>query len=1076
MSFDLSRVSFDARRDFLGVILQQGRVQLDADWNEWVAQLGRRLQAGSLDGFDGAVVPRITPRGFEIQAAAGSLAIGPGRLYVDGLLAENHGVGDTWDPRLEELVGSQSVAFEQQPYQPYLQDPDYLEMHLGAPRALPTAGAHLIYLDVWQRDITHIEMPELIEPAIGIDTTGRRQTVWQVKVLPNPGQAAISCASRDDEVPGWREATAPAPVRLSTFTADPPLEENPCAVAADAGYSGLENQLYRVEVHTPGPLGTATVKWSRDNGSIASRVTHIDAARITLSLDSLGRDEGLSFRQGGWVEVTDDWRSLAGRPGELRRVATILLDRRQLVLDRPLPEGLFATDGSGATAPGRHTLVRRWDNDPGDPDDGLPIPATGTRLTLENGIAVEFSVVDASAPIRSGDHWMFAARTATGSILEPLVQAPPRGIHHHYARLAVVSFPGGVTDCRTLWPPRTQGGCDCSVCVTAEGHNNGTATLQQAIDKVKESGGTVCLGAGRYDLREPITMVGARSLRIRGQGWATQLLARVPGPVLAIADGNGVTVENLTLMGSAANADLPTAMLLARNVVDLRVERCNLLGLESGGGTSVGIGLNGTILGATIHHCAMAAGWGLGRVPLIDQPGFALPPGGVRRQLVTAELRLENCVLVCRERGVSLDGMSFHLGHTLLRHNVILATSAGTSAGVVALGGVLPQGEFRIEANVIDSAGDGLQVGVDGLVIAANTIVGEGSKSGDGLQLLEGLDPRGPKQVTIEGNRIDGFQRHGVHQTFPLGQLLLRDNQVERMGAGALVMAEAAAADRVVCEGHRFSHLGLGQVEGNVGYAAVQLMAVRQAELRHNSFDTIAPEARSITAVDAVRTLAVGDLQLADNRFETIGPAEALGQLHCLRVAVPFDRISIRGNRMLQRGAERPDRTPAWGALQVGPDPDRSLRNRPFAAILLDPNRPLSRPGSVAWLLTEQRLTMVDRGARDTVIEANTVEAAASSAPLMSTMLVGHVRLAGNIVRRQDPEGAPLGLLAELSGDSISATDNLFSANPQVPTVRLQPVARKAAVVIGNTSSGRFSIDNNRSIPADIDLTNLIGI
>ena len=59
MSFDLSRIRFDVRRDFLGVVMQQGRVQLDADWNEWVAQLARRIQAGSLDTYGGNVVPRV---------------------------------------------------------------------------------------------------------------------------------------------------------------------------------------------------------------------------------------------------------------------------------------------------------------------------------------------------------------------------------------------------------------------------------------------------------------------------------------------------------------------------------------------------------------------------------------------------------------------------------------------------------------------------------------------------------------------------------------------------------------------------------------------------------------------------------------------------------------------------------------------------------------------------------------------------------------------------------------------------------------------------------------------------------
>ncbi len=1079
MSFDLSRINFDARRDFHEVILQQGRVQLDSDWNEWVAQLSRRLQAGSLDGLNGTVVPRTTPNGFEIKVSGGRISIGPGRIYVDGLLAENHGAPpDQWDPRLEELAGVDPIPYEEQPYQPYLKDSSYIKQHLGSDAGLPEKGQHLIYLDVWRRDVTALQDPGLIEPAVGSDTTGRRQTVWQVKVLPNENGVAISCASKEDEIPGWKEILAPVSVRLSTHTGDSELIDDRCDVAPNADYTGLENQLYRVEVHDAGTADKATLKWSRDNGIVASRVSHLDPARQTLTVESLKKDDYLCFRPGSWVEVTDDWCLLAGRPGELCRIKQILPETHQLELDRALPAGLFPTDAEQKTDALRNTLVRQWDNDPLMASGALPLPGKGEKLPLEQGIAVEFFHDPPGGLIPTGTHWVFAARSGTASIPVPLVKAPPLGTHHHYARLAVVDFStGGVTDCRTLWPPQAQGGCDCSVCVTAEGHNQGTATLQQAINRVKESGGTVCLGAGRYDLDEPISVVGARSLRIRGQGWATQLIARVPGPVLAIADGNGVTVENLTLMGSAANADLPTSMLLARNVVDLRVERCNLLGLESEGGTSVGIGLNGTILGATIRHCAIAAGWGLGRVPVLGQPGFVLAARGVSRELVSAELRLENCVLVGRQRGVSLDDMSFHLGHTLLRHNVILVASAEGSAGVVALGGVLPKGDFRIEANLIDSAGDGVQAGVDGLVITANTIVGNRSGRGDGLRLLEGLDPRGPRRVTVEGNRIEGFQRHGIHQTFPLGHLLLRGNQVERMGAGGLVMAEAATAEHLVCEGNHFSQLGLGQREGNVAFAAVQLMAVRQAELRGNAFDDVAPEARSITAVDAVRVLAVGDLQLVDNRFEAIGPPEGIGQYHCLRVAIPFDRVAIRGNRMLQRNAsERPGLFPSWGALLVGPDLDRSVRYRPFAAILLDPGRPLSRPGTVAWLLTEHRLAAVERGARDASIEANTVEAVASSAPLMSTLLAGHVRLAGNVLRRQDPEGSPMGLLVELSGDSISATDNLLMANPQVPTMRLQPVARRAAIVMGNTSSGRFSIDDNLSIPVEIDLTNLIGV
>jgi len=49
MGADVSRVRFDPLRDFAGVVLQQGRLLLDGDFNEYVALLDRRLRAETVD-------------------------------------------------------------------------------------------------------------------------------------------------------------------------------------------------------------------------------------------------------------------------------------------------------------------------------------------------------------------------------------------------------------------------------------------------------------------------------------------------------------------------------------------------------------------------------------------------------------------------------------------------------------------------------------------------------------------------------------------------------------------------------------------------------------------------------------------------------------------------------------------------------------------------------------------------------------------------------------------------------------------------------------------------------------------
>lgn len=125
MSGDYSRERFDADADVSGVRMQQGRVQLDSDWNEWVSVVDRRFRAETTDlvglepdaDFQGvAVYPRNTPDAFAITTAAGAITIGRGRMYVDGLLAENHGGGALeFDRVLDEQRGVAGLPYTVQP-------------------------------------------------------------------------------------------------------------------------------------------------------------------------------------------------------------------------------------------------------------------------------------------------------------------------------------------------------------------------------------------------------------------------------------------------------------------------------------------------------------------------------------------------------------------------------------------------------------------------------------------------------------------------------------------------------------------------------------------------------------------------------------------------------------------------------------------------------------------------------------------------------------------------------------------------------------------------------------------------
>ena len=245
-----------------------------------------------------------------------TIHIGPGRMYVDGLLAENHGLPTPnpekwtpetdavplppypdWNQHLAELVGSQPVDYNSQPYYP--------NSHVLNPFPL-TGGPYLVYLDVWQREVTFLEDPDLVEKAVGVDTTGRIQTVWQVRWLDVHTISGVICSTEASAIPPWAALHLPPP-RLSTGVVTS-TTSGPCCLTPNTGYTGLENQLYRVEIHQPGsPTGgaspTATFKWSRDNASVATSVTAIDPSGTLLTVQNTGKDNVLRFSPNNWVEI-----------------------------------------------------------------------------------------------------------------------------------------------------------------------------------------------------------------------------------------------------------------------------------------------------------------------------------------------------------------------------------------------------------------------------------------------------------------------------------------------------------------------------------------------------------------------------------------------------------------------------------------------------------------------------------------------------------------------------------------------------------------------------------------------------
>lgn len=460
MKGDFTRDTFDAAKHFSRVLMQQGRVQVDADWNEQTSILLHYLHTLATDilgphagpanalGFelitkDNIVeIDNIEPdpvRREELKkkiVEEENAAIGIGRYYVQGVLVENH----------------RAILYTEQPGYPYSEETKLENLK---------NKTLLVYLDVWERHITYVEDDHIREVALGgPDTCTRAQTIWQVKALLQPENFPQQFACNALETLLARQLP-----KLRARALQPKPVTDLCVISPESSYRGAENQLYRVEVNRGGTATndlatTATFKWSRENGSVTFPIrTLFDT---TATLEHLGRDNCLGLKQGDWVEVADEQSVMSGQIGQLAQVEQIDRDALTVILKWTSSPGPTYIETDATT---KHPLLRRWDH-AGDPNlggalqikeqDNTEAGLNSGWIDLEDGIQIWFG--KEGGEYRTGDYWLIPARVATGDVEWPDETTPngklvaaavePNGPKHYYAPLLLVPSGGSAQDCR----------------------------------------------------------------------------------------------------------------------------------------------------------------------------------------------------------------------------------------------------------------------------------------------------------------------------------------------------------------------------------------------------------------------------------------------------------------------------------------------------------------------------------------------------------------------------------------------------------------------------------------------------
>lgn len=556
MNGDVSRHTFNPQKHYTRVLMQQGRIPLDADWNEQQAIHRYQLESAAINIVGLAGAPRHNP-GFQITPQGNNLSIGKGHYYVDGILCEI----------------DQDILFTQQPYWP------------GATLST-NPGYYLAYLDVWQRHITAIEDPSIREIGLGgPDTTTRMQTIWQVRLLKVTPPSGTPTAS--SVFPEWD-------ILLSqdVITAG---NGGKLIAQTQPHYQRLENQLYQVAIHQGGTRTTARFKWSRNNGTSATPIRSItseDNAGINRTVVIVEDIYPLLDAQIDpnlkWVELTNDSLELQQQHGILAQVRSIERGQNRIILEH------LTSSPADFNQTELHPILRRWDQrDDNALDMGLSM--TGDWQSLENGIEIKFL----DGTYRTGDYWLIPARAAinseTGTIQWDAPQGKlPDGTQHHLIRLAVLqqdaqgkflSLPDG--DCRRFFSALTAIADEMETLRRQRSSGAYTLLVSPSDDLAQVFASLpdgkdayICFQVGTYTLNHPIVLKHKGHLKITGGGVGTRLDAKTSEAALIVEDCPSVTVSNLYAESgtalTAVNAQFVNGTLSFYDCANVTVEAVTL--------------------------------------------------------------------------------------------------------------------------------------------------------------------------------------------------------------------------------------------------------------------------------------------------------------------------------------------------------------------------------------------------------------------------------------------------------------------------------------------------------------------
>jgi hypothetical protein len=665
MTSDRARVTYDPSRHYTGVIAQQGRVSLEADWNEAQAISDEQAEARALD----LIGPVASPdEGYEIEVdyATGDVRIEHGTLYLGG----------------QRLCLSSDLRYCHQREFDWV-DCDGDRLWLDARD--DDQPHELVYLLAREQEVSAVEDRALREVALGGPDTAQRLRILQ-RVIRHPTSAATwedawAKLIQEHWIPhGFRpdrDTRRLEPAARLQVTGSP--GDGGAEPIDQGGYLGPNNQLIRIQIARIDD-GVPIIVWGYDNASflyrlISSTDSKESPASTTLKLATAPVDAYHQPAEGQAVEILRsaaflaDHDYIAATTGRVVKVITAYdPDCREVVVDGEVPTQ-YKREAAEHTPP---LFLRVWQGEfRCEPGKEHELGRTGIRIRLT---AAEHGRTD-GFPV--GAYWMIALRPGVGPDSPGLLYPqrildrpqPPDGPRQWLAPVAFVRWhprSPHAEDCiprfESLARLERLGG-SCTIRVRAEDVGGGWA-LQDIIDthSSRDHPVTICLEPGDYVLPRP--------LRIGPQHGRLTIRAARPGVVLRAEresaarfllgliiarEADGLRLEGLEIQPPHAS------LVLERDVYQHQPERARAM-IAAHRHRAISIGLHATrCTSLTICDCRLTL-------------SLPAPPDHDRSDLPPEQDLFAAGIFAAEElRGLRVEGCTFSvrgpITHAWRRHN-----------------------------------------------------------------------------------------------------------------------------------------------------------------------------------------------------------------------------------------------------------------------------------------------------------------------------------------------------------------------------------------------------------------------